>query len=97
MNLNEFLNQKRSNFLIFLKEILLNDEKPDKKMQELINHYDSANNSQFLIYIKTFVKPHKTDLKKYISDTFKKHSDRKLSRKNRNKILLYLEMFIDLC
>ena len=94
-NLKLFIQEKRNNFTNFLLELFPNSEKV--KMD--INKYKFIGIPEFLLYVRQNIEPHKDNLESYIQTNFKSYFPNEkynIEKNNINKLVKYLEMFIDL-
>lgn len=89
----QFINEKKENFCNYL----LKQFPKCQKVKNDIDLYRSTNSVDFLVYIKENIQIYETDLHKFVDTKFSEYfkNGETLSKEVHEKLVRYLQMFID--
>ena len=105
--LQEFIDEKKQNFCNYLLQRFPKSE----KIKSDVALYKSVKTIDFMVYIKENIQIYETDLSKFVDNKFSEYfvnEDRsdstrpsvmteKLDKETHEKLVRYLQMFIDFC
>lgn len=100
MSTFEILDQKRNNFVKFVRDALTEDNVQNRdKLRKSFEKLKDISLEEFYIWVKDQLAQHKDKTNEYVDKVLKSQGSSldSLSSENQNKVIRYMDCFIDLC